>query len=86
MLYQLSNERAPCGLGRSVGAPPLRSRLGEVTRPAQGLQIRERPRVATAVKRDNVVAFEPAGPATPPAPPPVAVEHRTADGLPPARV
>ena len=76
----------PCGLRRSRLAPILRPRLLDVTRAAQGLQVRRIPRVTAALKRAHVVDLDAPGPPAPPAPPAVPVEHGAAHPRPSARV
>ena len=61
-------------------------RLGDVTAPAEGLQIVHVPRIAAASERLDVIAFEPAGEPAGPATVAVALEDGAAHDSPAARI
>ena len=68
------------------GASVLRRRLRDVARAAEGLQIVHVIGFAAPVEPDDVIDFEPSGPAALPAPPPVVAKHRAAHARPSASI
>lgn len=79
------DKRAPFRLRFGQRAPMLPGRLGKMAPPTKRLEVRHLPRVAPGPERDHMIAFQPAGTAALPAPPPVPLEHGAAHLRPSAR-